>query len=39
MICDSKERMKHDIRFLNDNITVLNDKNENMVIKFDPERL
>lgn len=39
MICESKERMKHDIRFLNDNITVLNDKNENMVIKFDPERL
>lgn len=39
MICDSKEQMRNDILFLNDNITVLNDKNENMVIRFDPERL
>lgn len=39
MICDSREQMAEDIAYLNENITILNDKGENMVIKMEPERL
>ena len=39
MICDNKDQMKKDIKYLNDNITVLNDKGENMVVRFDPDFL
>ena len=39
MICDNKDQMKRDIKYLNDNITVLNDKGENMAVRFDPDLL
>lgn len=39
MICDNREKMAHDIAYLNENITVLNTQGENMVIKMEPERL
>lgn len=39
MICESREQMAKDVKYLNDSITVLNDKGENMVIKMDPERI
>ena len=39
MVCDSREAMEKDIAYLNESITVLNTDDENMVIKFDPQRL
>lgn len=39
MLCDSREKMAEDIDYLNKNITVLNDKGEDMVIKMQPSRL
>lgn len=39
MICDNREKMAQDIAYLNENITVLNSRGENMVIKMEPERL
>lgn len=39
MICDSRKRMAEDIAYLNEHITVLDDKGENMVIKMEPGRI
>ena len=39
MICDSREQMMKDVAYLNENISVLNDKGENMVIKLEPARI
>lgn len=39
MICDSREQMAKNVKYLNENITVVDDKGENMVIKIDPERI
>ena len=39
MICDSREQLVKDVTYLNEHIAVLNDKDENMVIKLDPDRI
>lgn len=39
MICDSREQMIQDVKYLNEHISVLNEKGEDMVIKFVPEIL
>jgi hypothetical protein len=39
MICDSVEDMMKDISYLNEHIEVKDTNGENMVIKFEPERL
>lgn len=39
MICDSREQMAKDVEYLNNHITVLDDKGENMVIKLNANRL
>lgn len=39
MVCESREKMAEEIKILNENITVLNTDDEEMVIKFEPERL
>ena len=39
MICDSREQMYRDVKYLNEHIAVLNDQGENMVIRLDPERI
>lgn len=39
MVCDSREQMAEDIAYLNEHITVLNDKGEDMVIRMEPERI
>ncbi len=39
MICDSREQLAQEITYLNEHITVLNDQGENMVVRFDPERI
>ncbi|MDO5018424.1 MAG: ATP-grasp domain-containing protein [Lagierella massiliensis] len=39
LVCDSIEQMKSDISFINSNINVLNTRKENLVIKFNQERL
>lgn len=39
MICESREQMARDIRYLNENIEVRNQQGEEMVLKLDPERI
>ncbi|EHQ91865.1 ATP-grasp domain-containing protein [Desulfosporosinus youngiae] len=39
MICESREQMAKDVQYLNETITVLNDKGENMCLRFEPNRL
>lgn len=39
MICDSREQMARDVRYLNDHITVLDTNGNDMVIKLQPERI
>ena len=39
LICENREQMKKDVAYLNNAVTVLNDKGENMVIKLKPERI
>lgn len=39
MICENREQMAKDVAYLNEHITVLNDRNEDMIIKMNPERL
>ena len=39
MICDSREQIARDVAYLNEHITVLNDRGEDMVIKLDPQRI
>lgn len=39
MICDSREQMCRDVRYLNEHIRVLDDHGEDMVIRMDPERI
>ena len=39
MVCESREKMAEDIEKLNNGITVLNEKGENMIVKFSPEKL
>lgn len=39
MICENREQMARDIRYLNDHIQVLNDMGEDMVLRFQPEEL
>mgnify|MGYP002558581572 CR=1 FL=1 len=39
MICDSRELLAKDVTYLNEHITVLNDKGENMVIKLSSKRI
>ncbi len=39
LICENREKMKQDIQYLNENIHVYDTDNNEMVLKFDPERL
>lgn len=39
MICDDRNQMYRDVKYLNEHITVMNDKGEDMVVKLDPERI
>ncbi len=39
MVCDSREQMEHDIKYLNEHITVLGLDGNNMVIKMEPKRV
>lgn len=39
MLCDSREQMVKDISYLNQNITVLDDKGEELVLKLEPTRI
>ena len=39
MVCGSREQMAKDIAYLNENIEVLDDRNNEMVIKLEPDRL
>lgn len=39
MICNNREEMAKDIEYLNNAITVLDDRGKNMVIKMKPERI
>lgn len=39
MICNSREQMAEDIRYLNQHITVLDTEGDSMVIKMEPESL
>lgn len=39
MVCESREKMAEDIKQINEGVTVLNTENENMIVKFEPDRL
>lgn len=39
MVCDSREQMAKDVKYLNENIDVINEQGENMVLKLKPERI
>ena len=39
MICDSREQMYRDVKYLNEHISVLNDQGKDMVIRLEPERI
>lgn len=39
MICSNRSEMAKDVQYLNDHITVLDDKGSDMVIKMNPERI
>ena len=39
LICENREKMKQDIQYINEHIHVYDTDNQEMVIKFDPERL
>lgn len=39
MICDSREQMYRDVKYLNEHISVLNERGEDMVIRLDPVRI
>lgn len=39
MVCDSREQMARDVRYLNNHITILDEQGENMVIKLEPDRI
>lgn len=39
MICDSREQMYRDVKYLNEHISVLNKQGEDMVIRLEPERI
>lgn len=39
LICENREKMKQDIQYINEHIHVYDTDNQEMVLKFDPERL
>ena len=39
MICENREQMASDIKYLNDNISVLDINGDNMVKKIEPSRI
>lgn len=39
MVCDNREQMKTDIKYLNEHITVLDTNGENLVVKMQPDRV
>jgi|GEM_PF-1366635 len=39
MICESREQMARDIRYINERVSVLNEQGEDMCLRFDPDQL
>lgn len=39
MICESREQMAKDIRYINETVSVLNEQGEDMCLRFDPDHL
>ena len=39
MICESREQMAKDIRYINETVSVLNEQGEDMCLRFDPDQL
>ena len=39
MICESREQMAKDIRYINETVSVSNEKGEDMCLRFDPNQL